>query len=364
MIAPMLRASASLVAGLALAVSAASFPSAQAAAEAQTGPARPSQGQPRQPRQPAQPQVVNPKSIEIPGPIKAEPATVDFGFVEPGTTVSATIKLINPLDQPVTIGAAKPTCTCTTVDMVGKVIPAGGFIEMPMSMKTSQSVGSKVAAVNMAFEGVRQVLVVELRAETAYTVRATPNFVDALAPERMKGSFELAAADGAPFSVLSIDGKPPVTLDGSSMKPAAKHVVRYDFTSEGGLRKGVPPFLVVETDHPKAPVIDLRVRHETTRIAPALGFAEFRANCGELKPKGSTEFDVEIKLMAKSRIERIQSLDPRFQADLVLQRDQDDLLVVRTRLTDLGQHRGPFLVPCRFFARGRHGDYWLFGTVR
>ena len=335
-------------------------PSGQAA---QGAPARAPQGQ-GQPRQPAQQQVVNPKSIAIPGPIKAEPATVDFGFVEPGTTVAATIKLINPLDRPVTIGAAKPTCTCTTVDMVGKVIPAGGFIEMPMSMKTSQSVGSKVAAVNMAFEGIQQVLVVELRAETAYSVRATPNFIDALAPERMQGSFELASADGTPFSVLSLDGKPPVTLDGAPMKPATRHVVRYDFTTGGGLWKSVPPFLVVETDHPKAPVIDLRVRHETTRISPPLGFAEFRANCGELKAKGSTEFDVEIKMMGKSRIERIQSLDPRFQVDLVLQREADELLVVRTRLTDLGKHSGPFLVPCRFFARGRQADYWLFGTVR
>ncbi|MBI1304083.1 MAG: DUF1573 domain-containing protein [Phycisphaera sp.] len=356
----MLRTSAALVSALALAVSAAAAPASQAA------PARAPQTQPQQaqPRQPAQPQVVNPKSIEIPGPIKAEPATVDFGFVEPGTTVSATIKLINPLDRPVTIGAAKPTCTCTTVDMVGKVIPAGGFIEMPMSMKTSQSVGNRSAAVNMAFEGIRQILVVELRAETAYTVRATPSFIDARAPESMKGSFEVVSADGAPFSVLSVDGKPPVTLDGSPMQPAAKHVVRYDFTTEGGLRKGVPPFLIVETDHPKSPVIDLRVRHETTRITPALGFAEFRANCGEMKPKGAMEFDVEIKMMGKTRIERIQSLDPRFQTDLVLQRDQDDLLIVRTRVTDLGQHKGPFLVPCRFFARGRHGDYWLFGTVR
>jgi len=349
-----------LVAGLLLALAAL----APAAASAQTAPAR-APAAPRAPQQqPQQQPSGNPRSIEIPGPIKAEPATVDFGFVEPGTTVAATIKLVNPLDRPVTIGAAKPTCTCTTVDMVGKVIPAGGFIEMPMSMKTSQSIGGKVAAINLAFEGVQQVLVVELRAETAYAVRATPNFIDALAPERMAGSFELASADGTPFTVLSVDGSPVVTLDGAPMAPAVRHAVRYDFNPDGGLTRGVPPFLVVETDHPKCPVLDLRVRHSTTRIAPALGFAEFRANCGELKPKGTAEFEVEIKLMGNSRIERIESLDPRFRADMLSQRTEEELLVVRARLADLGAHRGPFLIPCRFFARGRQADYWLFGTVR
>jgi hypothetical protein len=309
----------------------------------------------------------DPKSIEIPGPIKAEPAEVNFGVVEPGSKVAATIKLINPLDQDVTISAAKPSCTCTTLDMVGKVIPARGSIEMPMSMKTAHTPGTKTAVVNMAFKGITQVMVVKIQAETAYSVRANPNFIDALTPERMMGSFELVSADGTPFVVKSVDGRPPVTADGSPMQSATKHALRYDFSAPSPLCRtflAVPPFLIIETDHPKCPILDMRVRHATTRITPSFGFAEFRANCGAMSAKGTSEFELEIKMMGKARIASVQSLVPAFATQLVSQTPDGDSVLVKVRVTDLGAQPGPFLFPCRFTGNGKTSDFWLFGTIR
>ena len=313
------------------------------------------------------PKSPDPKSIEIPGPIKAEPSDVNFGIVEPGSTVSATIKIINPLDQDVTISAAKPSCTCTTVDMVGKVIPARGSIEIPMSMKTAHTPGTKTAVVNMAFKGITQVMVLKIQAETAYAVRATPNFIDALAPERMTGTFDLVSADGTPFSVKTVDGRPAVNADGSPMKPAAKHTLRYDFSAPSALCQkflAVPPFLVIETDHPKCPILDMRVRHATTRITPSFGFGEFRANCGAISPKGTAEFELEIKHMGKARIAAVQSLVPTFQTQIVSQKPDGDSVLVTVRVVDLGAQPGPFLFPCRFTGNGKTSDFWLFGTIR
>jgi hypothetical protein len=309
----------------------------------------------------------DPKSKEIPGPIKAEPSDVNFGIVEPGSTVSTTIKISNPLNADVMILAAKPSCTCTTVDMAGKVIPAGGSIEMPMSMKTSQTPGTKTAVVNMAFKGLGQVMVLKIEAETAYAVRATPNFIDALAPERVKGTFELQSADGTPFTVKTVDGKPAMTADGSPMKPATKHTVRYDFSSPSALCSkflAVPPFLIIETDHPKCPVLDLRVRHASTRITPAFGFAEFRANTSAMSPKSSMEFEVELKHMRGARIASVQSQSPSFQTQMVSQTPDGDSVLVKVRVTDLGAPAGPFLFPCRFSGNGKTSDFWIFGTVR
>jgi len=358
----------SSIAALAMATTFAGSIAAHAAAQQTPAPAaqQPPAAQ-RPPAAPAGQSNPDPRSIEIPGPIKAEPQDVDFGIVEPGTPVSATIKLLNPLDRDVKIIAAKPSCTCTTVDMLGKIIPAGGSIEMPMSMKTAHTPGTKTAVVNMAFDGINQVMVVKIQAETAYAVRATPNFIDALTPERMTGTFELASADSVPFVVKSVDGRPAVTADGSPMKPAVKHTLRYDFGAPSPLSQkflAVPPFLIIETDHPKCPVLDMRVRHATTRITPAFGFAEFRANCGAMPSKGSTEFELEVKHMGVLRISGVQSLVSNAKTELVGQRPDGDSVLVKVRVTDLGLPSGTFLFPCRFTGNGKTSDFWLFGSIR
>ncbi len=296
-------------------------------------------------------------------PIVADPPKVDFGIVEPGTKVAATIKLFNPLDRAVRIVLSKPSCTCTTVEMAGKEIPARSFIEMPMSMQTSKAVGKKAAKVDLVFEGVPVPLSVMIEAETAYAVRANPPFVDALAPERMTGFFELLSTDGTPFSVKTIDGKPAVTADGTAMKPATRQVVRYDLRTPG-LHTGVPPFLIVETDHPKCPALDLRVRHESTRISPVLNFAEFRSNLGVLETGKPVEFEVELKHAGPKRVDRISSANPGLKFELVGQKSDGDSLLVTVRVTRSGLQSGPFLTTCTFGAGPQTSDLWLFGIAR
>ena len=323
-----------------------------------------SQAQPATPpARPAQPaKQVQTTNKPVPGPIVADPPNVDFGVVAPGTVVSATIKLLNPLNTPVTIKAAKPTCTCTTVDMAGKVIPPKGSIDMPMSMKTSHSVGERAAELIVVFEGMPQQMVLRLDAETAYAVRANPAYVDALAPERMKGAVELLAVDGKPFKVLTVDGKPAATADGSPMAAATRQIVRYDFTTEPA--KPVPPFLIVATDHPDCPVMDLRVRHETTRITPSLAFEEFRSNVGIVPAKGSTEFEIQIKMMGQNRVQAAVSLNPAAKTEVVSQTSDGQNLLVKLRLTDQGLPKGTFLFPCRFASGSKSADLWIYGLVR
>jgi hypothetical protein len=310
---------------------------------------------------PAARPAVPPAAAPQTGPIIADPPGVDFGLIDPGTKVSATIKLLNPLDVPVTIKVAKPSCTCTTVDMVGKVIPAKGSIDMPMSLKTSHSVGKRGAVIDLVFEGINQAMTVKLEAETAYAVRANPPYIDALAPERMTGFFEVRSADGAAFEVLSVDGRPAVRADGKPMAPATQHVLRYDFKTP---QKSVPPFLIVETTHPKTPLLDLRVRHETTRITPMISFAEFRANLGVIPAKGSTEYELEIKHLGNARIDQVTSLNPAAKTEVVSQNSDGSSVLVKFRFTDLSLPKGVFLFPCRFTSGQKSGDYWLYGVIR
>jgi hypothetical protein len=324
-------------------------------------PAAPAQGRtPARPpaaAQPSQPQTP-------PCPIVADPPGADFGVVDPGTVVASTIKLINPFDRPVRIVEAKPSCTCTTVDMKGKVIPAKGFLEMPMSMKTAHSVGKKGAQVTLVFEGVSVPLVVKLDAETAYAVRANPPHIDALDPARMRGFFELISGDGQPFTVKTVDGKPAQTADGSVMKPAVRQVVKYDLTTPGLNPNGVPPFLIVETDHPKCPVLDLRVRHETTRISPVLSFAEFRENLGVVTNGTPAPFEVQIKHAGATRVDRVAAQHKEWQATLGEQVSDGDGLLVKAALLPVGVAKGPFLFRCQFGAGSKTSDLWIYGVCR
>jgi hypothetical protein len=331
-------------------------------ASAQTTPPAPSRpANQTQPGAPAgRPAAAGP--VAKAGPIVADPQVVNFGVVEPGAKVSATIRIINPLDRPVLIKKAAPSCTCTTIDMTGKTIPARGFLEMPMSMKSSNSTGERKAKVNMVFEGLDQLLSIDLIAESAYMVRSNPPFIDALAPERMKGFFELVARDDQPFTVLTVDGKPAQTADGSPMKPAARHVVAYDFTQLEG--RPVPPFLIVETDHPKSPLLDLRVRHESTRITPALPFGEFRSNLGVLPAGGSTEFEVHLKTTSPLTLTAVESLDPAFKVELLGQTSDADGALARVRFTDVSLPKGMFLRKCRFKTASKSEDFLLYGSMR
>lgn len=298
-----------------------------------------------------------------PCPIVADPPGVDFGVVEPGTKVEATIRLLNPLDRPVAIKLSRPSCTCTTVDMVGKVIPAKGSIDMPMAMQTSRSVGMRTAMVTLVFDGIQAPLAVKIDAETAYAVRANPAYIDALAPERMQGFFELIASDGTPFTVRTVDGKPAQAPDGVPVQPGTRQIVRYDLASPG-LTQGVPPFVIVETDHPKCPVLDLRVRHETTRITPAIALAEFRSNVGIVPAKGTVEFEIELKHMGAARVERVTSNRKEWKAELVGQKADGDSVLLKVRLTDLGAMPGPFLFTVALGSGPKSADLWIYGVLR
>lgn len=310
------------------------------------------------------PSGVNRPAVAPPasGPILADPPGVNFGIVRPETVVEAKIKLLNPLDHPVRIVKAVPSCQCTTVDMEGKVIPARGMIEMPMSMKTSKSVGKRGANIQLVFEGLKQVLMVSIECETALPIRATPPFIDALAPERMKGEFEIAAQDGQPFRVQSVDGKPPAFVDGDpGTAPRASYRLAYDFTAPGFR---VPKYVIIETDRDDCPLVDLRVRHETTRIEPPFKVAEFRSNAGRIAPGGSGSFELEIKNMGAQRVTSVRSLSPDATVRLEGQKADGSSVLITVGVTPRAGLEGLLAFPVEIVAAGKRHEHLVYASVR
>ncbi len=331
-------------------------------------------------------------------PIKAEPASVDAGLVAPHSEVRFEATLRNPLDRPVTCIRSAPSCTCTTLDMVGKVIPAKGTLQVPISMKTSGATGEKTAAVVLTFADVPGLIELKLRAEVTYpvrgiqlnrgpdgTVRRDP-FVNAFdIKENVRGTVTVESIDGAPFRVLSVDRKPPVPVPSagatSAMPPDAPReswTVGYDFTGLPCDR--VPKYLVIETDRPDARLIDMRVRHECTRISPAFSFDQFRENVGVLAPGQSRTFELLVKRANGVRIDRVDSLEPMVTSRLIDQKMAGDELLVRVEVTAAPAAAGVFLGELRFTGVGpdprspvrpgqpaatapRQSDFVIYGKV-
>ncbi len=297
----------------------------------------------------------------------------DFGIVPPGKKINHSFFLVNPTDAPVLVRKVQPTCQCTTAGSIeGKTIPAHGTLEMPVTLQIPSTTGIKKAAVNMILStGVGPRLT--LSAEAAYAVRTIPPFVNAYdRPENISGVIVLESNDGKPFHVLSVAKVKPVILTGAGVgdEPINKHVIRYDFSKLAC--KDMPKWLLIETDHPGAPLIEIRVRHRCTKLkhqndpqSISLNFDGWIANAGLLKPGEPAAFSVELKDFAAGRIDAVVSASPGFKADLIEQRRGDgDRLQVRLSVMSLSQKKGVFEIPVFFIAGNRSEAITVVGTVR
>lgn len=286
------------------------------------------------------------------GAITVDQANVDLGFITPRSTINHTFRITNTGSIPLTVMAVKPSCTCTTtINLDGKVIAPGATLEVPASMRAPASTGQKQVMVNVVLKGLPNVVELRMAGEISFPVRATTSvqgkdvpYVDADSdPTRVRGSVKLKSTDGKPFLVRAVQGQPAVieAFDPAKDAPRAEYIVAYDLTKF----PKVPPYLVIETDHPEARLIDLRVRHATTQIKPVLSLSEFRANAGCVKVGAVVGMDIEIKNLGMIQVTSVRSVDPRFTATMVGQTGDSKLRTVAFTVVASPQAAGFSIFP-------------------
>ncbi|MDZ4755053.1 MAG: DUF1573 domain-containing protein [Phycisphaerae bacterium] len=311
---------------------------------------------------PAVPPLASP--LQHAGPIAAVPAKVNFGVVKPDELLTATVKLVNSLSRDVKIIQAVPSCQCTGLDIVGKTIPANGELDISLSMKMSKAPVVKVANVKILFDGgLQQVLVIDLQAEVAYAIRATPPYVDMTNGLPLKGTYTVHAVDKTPFRILGVSGVLPVFKDFDPAKdaPRSSYVIAYDYTDT---TKRVPPYLIVETDRADCPLLDLRVRHATTKIQPVLRVAEFRSSFGRIAPGAEGMFDLEIEKMGSQRITGVKSLSDVAVVELVDQVADGTSVLLKLRVKPKTGATGLLFFPIELTAGALKSPHLVFGLVR
>ncbi len=325
--------------------------------------------------------VIAPGTIEVRPDATAvygDPADVDFGLVKPGSKLTADVILVNPFQTPMTIAQAVPTCQCTTVEVAGETIPAGGGIAIPITLQVPSTTGKKQAAVNTVLPGPDGKNVrgprLTLTAIAAYAVKTTPLYIDALPSNPVTGSVSVAATDGRPFRVLTVNGRPPVLL--TPDQPLAEHVVQYDLgpaatqAERSGSPEVFPKWMIFETDHPDAPVIEMRIRHPFSKLPHqtrnvALQFDGNIANLGVIPAGGTGTFDVELKQFAGKLVTGVRTTNPDFRADLVEQVEgAGDRVRVRVAVTNLGGAGSVFMIPITFDTTAGSEAMYATGVVR
>ena len=207
-------------------------------------------------------------------PVEFEPANLNFGIVPPHTIGKGTAKVHNVGDQPLRILKSTTSCGCTSAEnLAGRVIPPGGFIEFKTEMEMKTGLGVKKEKVTLLFEGYGGTQVIfYYNAEVARPVRVVPPYVQASVQRRdggwnqfQTGTVQVASLDGKQFRILKAHGLVPqfVGFDPVADEPRIQYTLKWDMSQFKGKR--VPWFWVIETDHPDAPIVDVRMRHNSAQ---------------------------------------------------------------------------------------------------
>ncbi|MEE8154079.1 MAG: DUF1573 domain-containing protein [Phycisphaerales bacterium] len=207
-------------------------------------------------------------------PVEFEPANLNFGIVPPHTIGKGTAKIWNVGDQPLRIRKSITSCGCTsTENLAGRVIPPGGFLAFATEMEMKTGLGAKKEKVTLLFEGYGATQVIfYYNAEVARPVRVIPPYVQASRQRRdggwdqyQTGTVRVTSLDGKPFRILKAHGLVPqfVGFDPAADELRSQYTLKWDIGQFAG--GPVPWFWVLETDHPDAPIVDVRMRHSSVR---------------------------------------------------------------------------------------------------
>lgn len=307
-----------------------------------------------------------PAAEDLPPPVTVEPEVMDFGTVPPGSVPEAVVRLRNTSDKPLPILAVQPSCKCTTVDdLVGKEIPPGGFVELKATMKKDSSPGQKKADIKVLVDGYSRVIPIQLRMEVSLPVRAVPGFVNAVRGQPTSGRLVVESLDKQPFKICAVGGKPPnlIGFDPATDAPRNQYLLSYDITKdfEGG---PMPLFWIIETDRADCPLIDVRMRHESTMPKPTFKMQDYRITFGRVEQGKSAEFTVQIAELPEDEPILGAAIDSdRGRVEIVKIEKEGIMTDITLRFTPSDTSDGLVWAPLKLHSNRRTQDAFLWGQV-
>ena len=284
-------------------------------------------------------------------PVGEATPTLDWGRVPLESTVYGTVRVRNDGAEPVTILAMRASCQCTALDdLSGTTLAPGESATARVSVETRSIAGTIRNQLRFVFSD-RTSTAVGLVFEASRAVETEPTYIDALS--QPYGVIKVRSVDGRPFRILSANGRTPIyafAYDPARDEPRSEYMMVWNLESWDPVdcldADGVPMQLwwVIETDHPGAPLVDLRVRHDPcTRLDGPNSVRRWYLSrnhvvLGRVAAGEAAEFDVFMKWLPNAVvndvIDRVSDADDRFDAELVrVDREGDEITaVIRVRV--------------------------------
>ena len=300
------------------------------------------------------------------------PPVLDFGFVPPNTDVMGKVALVNRGTEPIRILAAEPSCKCTTLnDLGGTTIPPGGQVELEAMLDATPNTGPKTAVIKVLVEGYPVIKKIDLRAEIALRIRATPPFINAVRGQNRQGRTIVQSNDGQPFRICSLQGMPPtfIGFDPTKDAPRSKYVLTYDLEN---VAEPFPRYLLIETDQPDVPIVDLYLRHESTlpKVNRNLRMAGgYRHPTGVIPPGGSVEIEIPFADNLEPVAAVVSLATDKVTADLISSREEvgtdgEKKQILLVKVTATPGFEGIFYQPLLAMSRnGQEAEFPIFGIV-
>ena len=297
------------------------------------------------PAPPIQPSV--PVASEIPEEDKPEaeahfePASLRMGYVSPESVITSEFTLVNDSQEPLMVKEIKRGCSCTEVTFQAGEIPPGGSRKGLATFTAGLTPTVKNNKVRILFEN-HSPMTLPMNAMVSRAVHVEPpnfrmhakSYFDGPVV-RTRSRVQLVATDSRPFRVLSSGGRPPIAVSGGGdpSSPSAAQSVMIDIgvydkeTLLDPQGNKMPPFWIIETDHPDAPVVEVRVLHRENsphrrEKEREWVFVENRVVVDAVDPGKAVQFEIPIiwNALEGQRTQQIiaaESNSPEFEASLV-----------------------------------------------
>ncbi len=281
--------------------------------------------------------------------IATEPARLDMGWMLPDTTMDGVVTLRNVSNEVVNITRVTSSCTCTVGKLTEdqKVLRPGETTELTVTLKSGANTGPMVQRAYVWYEGSRSPFEVYVNADVSRPVKTDPTFVNLLGTSRT-GKIRLESLDGTPFRVTSVDGGTPRVFDTDgepvdASKAATAFLVEFDYS--GVAEVDLDRWFMIETDHPDAAQLPLRVLHrslyQVTEKQPTWSFGKDRFILGRMQAGDSIERDVTLKAIEKAdEITAVRVENEGLDAEIVSTHADGRNVIVTLRFVATGATTG------------------------